>query len=94
MRDDRTLEVILLGDAHRDVALAQRVEDVVVEPAVVPELEHVAAVRGQQPEEAAAAASTSFLQIRRELEEDRAEPVAEQRGVLQQEVDGVGRFGP
>ena len=38
---DRTLELVLLDDAHRDVPLAHRVVDLVVEPALVPELEHV-----------------------------------------------------
>src|SRR5690349_8067127 len=44
----RAPEVILLGDAHRYVPLAHRVIDLVVEPALVPKLEHVTPIRWQQ----------------------------------------------
>src|SRR5438045_4888867 len=63
----RTPEVILLGDAHRDVAVAHRRVDLVVEPALVAELEDVASILGEQAKESAEAVYV-LLEIRRKLE--------------------------
>jgi hypothetical protein len=38
------MKIVLLRDAHRDVTLAHDGVDLVVEPALVPELEHVTAI--------------------------------------------------
>src|SRR5450759_2155806 len=74
--DDRALEVFLFRHAHRDVPLAESVVDIVVEPALVPELEHVLAVRGKQSKKSAEAGHILF-QIGWELKKNRPQSVAE-----------------
>ncbi len=71
----RAGEVVLFRDAHRHVAIAERGHHVLVEPALVAELEHELAVRRQQPEERLQPIDI-LLQVRRELKEDRPHPAA------------------
>src|SRR5258708_4517439 len=85
---NRNLEVFLFGDAHRDVPLAHRVVDLFVEPALVPELEHVAAIGRQQSEESAKTGHILF-QVGRQLKKYRAQTVAEHRGVLAEKIKEI-----
>ena len=89
--DDGNLEVLLFRHAHRDVTLAESVVDFVVEPALVPELEHVPAIGWQQSEESAETGHV-FFQIGRELKKNRPQSVAEHRGVLEQEINEISRL--
>jgi hypothetical protein len=81
-RHHRALELLLLDDAHRDVPLTHRVVDLLVEPTLVPELEHVAATGWQKPKESAEAVYI-FLEVGRQLKENWPQPVTEHCGVLQ-----------
>src|SRR5690349_7306500 len=87
-RVNRASEVLLFVQAHCDVVFAQRREDVLVEPALVPELDREAPLWGEEAEEAAQPLEI-LLHVRRQLEEDRAQSIAQHRGILQQEVEGA-----
>src|SRR5687767_13235670 len=91
-RMHRALEVLLLGQTQRDVVIPERGEDVLVEPALVPELDRELSIGGQEAEEPAKAGRV-LLHVRRQLEQNRSQATAERGGVAQKEVDGVGAVG-
>src|SRR5688572_5135517 len=85
----RALEILLLGEAERDVVVAERAEHILVEPALVPELDRKLSIGREQAQEAFESGSV-LLHVRRQLEQNRSQSGAERGGVLQQEVDAVG----
>src|SRR5262249_18839246 len=87
-RDERRREILVLRDAERGAARAKRLENLVVEPGGVPELEGRADSRRQGRQERLEALPV-LLQIRRQLKEDGAEPAAERRRDLEEVVDRV-----
>src|SRR5215510_2497161 len=79
---ERRSEVGLIDHAHRDVALTKRVVDLVVEPALVPELDGEATV-GRQHREKSAQPVDVLFHVRRKLEQDGPKSRAEGRGGLE-----------
>src|SRR5262249_12220020 len=72
----------LVDHAHRNIALAKRVVDAVVEPAFMPELDGEATI-GRQHREKSAQPVDVLLHVRRKLEQDRPETCAERRRGLE-----------
>src|SRR5205814_2005957 len=72
-------EVVGLGDAERGAMLAEEIVGLVVEPALVPELEGGFEAARQARQEVAEARGVE-AEVGRELEEERAQLRAEPRG--------------
>src|SRR6476646_187472 len=84
-RLNRTGELLLLVQAHRDVVLPQRREHSLIEPALVPELDREAAVRRKQAEKTAQPLYV-LLHVRRQLEQNRTQPLTEDASILEQKI--------
>ena len=78
----------MVGDAQRDVVIAQEGEDVGVVPAGLMELDGAATSPGKQGEEGRQAVEIA-VQLRRQLEQDRAEVFAQGRHPTEDQLQGM-----
>src|SRR5215471_5108329 len=90
-RDEGRGEVLVLRDAEGAAPGLQRLEDVVLEPGWVAELERAARRRRQDRQELRQPRQV-LLEVRRELEEDRPHPVSERDRDLEEVGDRVARL--